>query len=50
MDVRLFDLEHKQAMTVREDGTGKWILRTDEFQDWISDNRISVLWCHGPRM
>lgn len=33
----------------RQDGTGKWLLATNEFNDWFS-NRKKMLWCRGIRI
>lgn len=33
----------------RQDGTGKWLLATDEFTDWFS-GRGKKLWCRGIRI
>lgn len=33
----------------RQDGTGNWLLATDEFTDWLS-GRTKQLWCRGIRI
>jgi hypothetical protein len=33
----------------RHEGTGKWILRTQEFCDWF-EGRNKTLWCRGMRI
>ena len=29
-------------------GTGEWFLKSDAYQNWVSGNGPSLLWCHGP--
>ena len=33
----------------RQEGTGKWLLDSDEFRDWLSGTG-NTLWCPGIRM
>ena len=30
-------------------GTGQWLLKTDEFQQWFNSEQNSILWCPGIR-
>lgn len=35
-------------MTARQDGKARWLLSTQEFQDWLTGT-VSTLWCPGIR-
>lgn len=37
----------KQALRPRAPCTAEWIHQEQTFQDWINDNKTSVLWCPG---
>ncbi|KAF8226373.1 hypothetical protein L208DRAFT_1051913, partial [Tricholoma matsutake] len=41
-----FNEEHNQALDQCTPGTGTWILRSPEFNQWMT-NGIRILWCPG---
>lgn len=47
------EFQKKQSNTYnfksRQDGTGKWLLATDEFTDWFG-GKSKKLWCRGIRI
>lgn len=38
-----------RARSLRHEGTGQWIVDTDEFQQWHRETRSSGFWCNGIR-
>lgn len=43
-----FKLVQDEIFYDRQDGTGQWLLESEEFQGW-RDGRAETLWCHGLR-
>ena len=39
----------KDLLDTRTDGTGEWILDSDEFKEWSESLHGGVLWCPGIR-
>jgi hypothetical protein len=37
------------SLTGRQDGKGKWLLETDQFDGWLNGS-TETLWCSGIRM
>ncbi|KAJ9634654.1 hypothetical protein H2199_008939 [Coniosporium tulheliwenetii] len=42
-----FDKIHDDVYATKHPGTGDWLLRTQEFGDWLRSPNSTVLWCHG---
>ena len=40
---------HELARTGRTIGTGEWLLKHSQFQEWHSSNESMILWLHGIR-
>ncbi|THW70199.1 hypothetical protein D6D19_07968, partial [Aureobasidium pullulans] len=43
------NFEHKQSETfkTKHQGTGDWLLQTEEFSNWEKATTSQLLWCHG---
>lgn len=39
----------KDKFAKHHGGTCQWLLRSEEFQRWFSENQSSTLWCYGDR-
>jgi hypothetical protein len=44
-----FETKHKDVFSRHQEGTGKWMLDSKEFNDWFSGSG-RTLWCPGIRM
>lgn len=44
-----YQKHHWNAKEDRIDGTGEWLLRRQEFQEWQASGVSSILWLHGIR-
>jgi hypothetical protein len=44
-----FKIKHKDVFSRYQEGTGKWMLDSKEFNDWFSGSG-RTLWCPGIRM
>jgi hypothetical protein len=44
-----FETKQKDAFSRHQEGTGKWMLDSNEFNDWFSGSG-RTLWCPGIRM
>jgi hypothetical protein len=42
------DSRHSEVICQRKEGTGKWLLESPEFTDWVrGDSGSALLWAHG---
>jgi hypothetical protein len=44
-----FETQQKDVFSRHQEGTGKWMLNSKEFNDWFSESG-RTLWCPGIRM
>lgn len=44
-----FEKIHEAMYTKKHPGTGDWLLRTSQFQDWFNNSGSALLWCYGKR-
>jgi hypothetical protein len=44
-----FEAKQKDILSRHQEGTGKWMLDSNEFNDWFSGSGMT-LWCPGIRM
>ena len=44
-----YRLVHNDIIAKRVDETGTWLLRSDEFKEWLHAPHKRVLWCWGMR-
>ncbi|ELR06088.1 hypothetical protein VC83_07746 [Pseudogymnoascus destructans] len=42
-----FHEKHRDIFAKHHQGTGQWLLKTDEFQRWSTAKKPSMLWCPG---
>lgn len=42
-------VSHQRAAAVRQNGTGRWFVKSHAFSDWLSDDRNGFLWIRGIR-
>ncbi|KAF4627731.1 hypothetical protein G7Y89_g10420 [Cudoniella acicularis] len=42
-----FHEKQKDTFAKHHQGTGQWLAKTEEFQQWFKGERVSVLWCPG---
>ncbi|KAF8248643.1 hypothetical protein K440DRAFT_642062 [Wilcoxina mikolae CBS 423.85] len=42
-----FDKEHDTIFAKRHPDTGRWLVESPEFEDWIDAKQSSMLWCYG---
>lgn len=43
-----YDSKHKKTRRERVKGSGAWLLKKQEYQEWYSDtSSTQLLWCHG---
>ncbi|OCK73445.1 hypothetical protein K432DRAFT_420720 [Lepidopterella palustris CBS 459.81] len=42
-----FEKIHDDIYIKKHEGTGDWLIRTQEFRTWFSSPKSSLLWCHG---
>lgn len=49
--ISTFDFEkvHDSIYAKRHEGTGDWLIQTEEFRTWFSSSKSSLLWCYGKR-
>jgi len=45
-----FHDKQRDVFQKHHQGTGQWLLKTDEFQQWFMGEQNSTLWCPGIRM
>src|SRR5436189_3906101 len=41
--------KHMRERQRRHPGTGTWLVRTDEFEKWMTEDCSTCLWCYGIR-
>lgn len=44
-----FHEKQKDTLSKHREGTGQWVLYSDEFQQWFKGVESSTLWCYGMR-
>jgi hypothetical protein len=44
-----FEKIHEAMYAKKHPGTGDWLLRTSQFQDWFNNSGSALLWCYGKR-
>lgn len=49
LSVLNFQKKQRDVYARHSEGTGKWILESDEFQQWFKGDQNSTLWCYGNR-
>ena len=49
--ISTFDFEkvHDSIYAKKHEGTGDWLIQTEEFRTWFSSSKSSLLWCYGKR-
>lgn len=43
----VYDHQQSKFLAIREEGTGEWLIRSTEFQEWLGQNEVHTLFCSG---
>lgn len=44
-----FHTKQRDTFSKHSEGTGQWMVESNEFQQWFQGSQNSVLWCYGIR-